>query len=1050
MPLRRLFELPTVSGLAKDIEVARHAGQKLQAPPITPVARDGYLPLSFAQQRLWFIDQLAPGNSAYNIPAAVRLEGPLNVMALERSLNEIVRRHEALRTTFTIVDGGPAQVIAPRLTMAPRVIDLQALSENAREIEVQRLAAEEACRPFDLAHGPLLRVNLVRLGEERHVGLLTMHHIVSDGWSTGILIRELAVLYDAFSSEMPSPLSELPIQYADFANWQRLWLQGEILQTQLAYWKQQLLGIPPLLELSTQRTRPAVLGFRGAHASLLLPGNAVDALKVLSRDEGATLFMTFLTAFNVLLHRYSNQDDLVVGTPIANRNHTETEGLIGFFVNTLVLRTDLSGNPTFRELVRRVREVCLAGYSHQDLPFEKLVEELHLERDLSRNPLFQVMFVLNSTRTETMELTGLRVSPIKGGSEAAHVDLTLQISETEDGRTEAALIYNTDLFDAAAITRMLRHFRILLEAAAADPDRRLSDLPLLNPEERHQLLAEWNDTKTGDSQHLCIHQLFEAQVERTPNAIAISLEDRQLTYEELNRRANQLAHHLRSLGVGPDVLVGSCLEHSPEMIIALMGILKAGGVYVPLDPTYPNERLSFMLEDARMSVLVTQERLVGGLPHDTPTIVCLDSGWNAVARERSDNPISAATHDNLAYVIYTSGSTGRPKGVSVPQGSIASHCCDIRKYYGLESRDRVLQCSSMSVDLSLEQILPTLIAGARLVLARVDVWHATEFERKVGELGLTVLNLPTPYWEALAREWREIPERAARIRPRLVVVGGDVMSPDALGLWQKSPMNGVRLINAYGPTEATITATAFEITPRFEENAAIQRIPIGRPLANREIYILDRYGNPVPVGVPGEVHIGGAGLARGYLNRPDLTAEKFIPNPFGNEPGGRLYRTGDMARYRLDGNVDFLGRVDHQVKIRGFRIELGEIEAALGQYPGVREAVVLAREETPGERRLVAYVVAEKESSLAIDDLRRFLKQKLPEYMMPAALVTLEAMPLMPNGKIDRQALPAPARIRLEVEKTFVAPRDALEMQLIASLGRGSERSTYRSERQFL
>ena len=1031
MPLRRLFELPTVSGLAKDIEVARHAGQKLQAPPITPVARDGYLPLSFAQQRLWFIDQLAPGNSAYNIPAAVRLEGPLNVMALERSLNEIVRRHEALRTTFTIVDGGPAQVIAPSLTMAPRVIDLQALSENAREIEVQRLAAEEACRPFDLAHGPLLRVTLVRLGEERHVGLLTMHHIVSDGWSTGILIRELAVLYDAFSSEMPSPLSELPIQYADFANWQRLWLQGEILQTQLAYWKQQLLGIPPLLELSTQRTRPAVLAFRGAHASLLLPGNAADALKVLSRDEGATLFMTFLTAFNVLLHRYSNQDDLVVGTPIANRNHTETEGLIGFFVNTLVLRTDLSGNPTFRELVRRVREVCLAGYSHQDLPFEKLVEELHLERDLSRNPLFQVMFVLNSTRMETMELTGLRVSPIKGSSEAAHVDLTMQISETEDGRTEAALIYNTDLFDAAAITRMLRHFRILLEAAAADPDRRFSDLSLLNPEERHQLLAEWNDTKTGDSQDLYIHQLFEAQVERTPNAIAVSFEDRQLTYEELNRRANQLAHHLRSLGVGPDVLVGSCLEHSPEMIIALMGILKAGGVYVPLDPTYPNERLSFMLEDARLSVLVTQERLVGGLPHDTPTIVCLDSGWNAVARERSDNPISAVTHDNLAYVIYTSGSTGRPKGVSVPQGSLASHCYDIRKYYGLDSRDRVVQCSSMSVDLSLEQILPTLIAGARLVLARVDGWHATEFERKVGELGLTVLNLPTPYWEALAREWREIPERAARIRPRLVVVGGDVMSPDALGLWQESPMNGVRLINAYGPTEATITATAFEITTRFEENAAIQRIPIGRPLANREIYILDRYGNPVPVGVPGEVHIGGAGLARGYLNRPDLTAEKFIPNPFGNEPGGRLYRTGDMARYRLDGNVDFLGRVDHQVKIRGFRIELGEIEAALGQYPGVREAVVLAREETPGERRLVAYVVAEKESSLAIDDLRRFLKQKLPEYMMPAALVTLEAMPLMPNGKIDRQALPAPARIRLEVEKTFVAPRDALEMQLI-------------------
>jgi len=1031
MPLRRLFELPTVSALAEDIEVARHAGQKLRAPPITPMARDGHPPLSFAQQRLWFIDQLAPRNSAYNIPAAIRLEGPLNVIALERSLNEVVRRHEALRTTFTVVDGGPAQVIAPSLTMAPRVIDLQALSENAREIEVQRLAAEEACRPFDLAHGPLLRVTLLRLGEERHVGLLTMHHIVSDGWSTGILIRELAVLYNAFSSEMPSPLSELPIQYADFANWQRLWLQDDILQIQLSYWKQQLLGIPPLLELSTQRTRPAVLGFRGARDSLLLPGSAVDALKVLSRDEGATLFMTFLTAFYVLLHRYSNQDDLVVGTPIANRNHTETEGLIGFFVNTLVLRTDLSGDPTFRVLVRRVREVCLAGYSHQDLPFEKLVEELHLERDLSRNPLFQVMFMVNGPRTETMELTGLRVSPIKSGSEAAHVDLALQISETEDGRTEAALIYNTDLFDAAAITRMLRQFQVLLEAAAADPDRHVLELPLLNPEERHQLLAEWNDTKTGYSRHLCIHQLFEAQVEQTPNAIAVSLEDRQLTYEELNRRANQLAHHLRSLGVGPEVLVGSCLEHSPENIIALMSILKAGGVYVPLDPTYPNERLRYMLEDACISVLVTQERLVQRLPHDTPTIVCLDSDWNAVAREGSDNPIIAVTDGNLAYVIYTSGSTGWPKGVSVSPASIARHCCDIRKYYGLDSSDRVLQCSSMSVDLSLEQIVPTLIAGATLVLARVNAWQMTEFERKVGELGLTIVNLPTPYWEALAWEPSENPAQAARILPRLVVVGGDVMSPDALARWQESPMRGVRLINAYGPTEATITANAFEITPRLGEIAANQGIPIGRPLANREIYILDRYGNPVSVGVPGEVHIGGAGLARGYLNRPDLTAEKFIPNAFGQEPGGRLYRTGDIARYRLDGNVEFLGRLDHQVKIRGFRIELGEIEAALGQYPGVREAVVLAREETPGERRLVAYVVTEKESSVAIEDLRRFLKQKLPEYMMPAALLTLESMPLMPNGKIDRKALPASAPTRREVEKTFVAPRDALEAELI-------------------
>ena len=1030
IPLRRLFELPTVAGLAESIDVTRRAGQNLQAPPIVPVARDGDLPLSFAQQRLWFIEQLAPGNSAYNIPAAVRLKGALNVAALEQSLNEIVKRHETLRTTFAMVDGGPIQVIAPTLPMALPVVTLQELSENEREIEVQRLAAEEARRPFDLARGPLLRITLLRLGEEEHVGLLTMHHIVSDGWSTGILIREMAVLYEAFSAGRSSPLPELPIQYADFADWQRQWLQGEVLETQLAYWKQQLLGAPPLLELPTDRSRPAVQGFRGAHRSLLLSRIVGDALKALSRHEGATLFMTLLAAFNILLNRYTSQDDLVVGTPIANRNHTEIEGLIGLFVNTLVLRTDLSGNPSFREVVRQVREVCLAGYSHQDLPFEKLVEELHLERDLSRNPLFQVMFVLNNALAETVELTGLTVSPVEGDSETAHVDLTLQISETEQGLLEAALVYNTDLFDAAMITRMLAHFQTLLEAAVADPDRRLSDLPLMTEAERHQLLVQWNDTKSEHPQNLCIHQLFEAQVERTPGAVAVVLEDTQLTYGELNRRANQLAHHLRTLGVGPDVPVGICLEQSLEMIIGLLGILKAGGVYVPLDPAYPSERLTFMLEDARMPVLLTQERLVAGLPSQVAKVVSLDSDWQTVAKERSENPISSTMHENLAYVIYTSGSTGQPKGVLVSHGSIVNHCRDMQRYYELDSSDRVLQLCSLSFDLSLEQILPTLIAGATLVLSRADLWNMNELQRGIAEFGLTVLNVPTPYWQELARAWREVPELVPNIQPRLFVVGGDVMSPEALDRWQKTRLHRVRLINAYGPTEAAITATAYEITPRFDEDTDLQKVPIGRPLANREIYILDRYGNPVPVGVPGELYIGGAGLARGYLNRPDLTAEKFIPNPFSREPGARLYKSGDLARYRLDGNIDFLGRVDNQVKIRGFRIELEEIEAALGQHLAVREAVVLAREEAPGDRQLIAYVVPRQEERPTTDDLRGFLKHKLPGYMVPAVFVPLDAMPLMPSGKVDRRALPAPKGIRPELEKAFVAPRDALEVQL--------------------
>ncbi len=1029
MPLRRLFELPTVAGLAESIEVARRAGQNLQAPPIVRVARDEGLPLSFAQQRLWFIDQLAPGNSAYNIPAAVRFKGPLNVVALEQSLNEIVKRHETLRTIFAMVDGGPVQVIAPTLTMTLPVVDLQDMSENEREVEVRRLAAEDARRPFDLARGPLLRITLLRLGEEEHVGFLTMHHIVSDGWSTGILIREMAVLYEAFSAGRFSPLPELPIQYADFADWQRHWLQGEVLETQLSYWKEQLLDAPSLLELPTDRTRPALQGFEGAHRSLLLPRTVVDALKALSRHEGVTLFMTLLAAFKILLHRYTSQNDLIVGTPIANRNHTEIEPLIGFFVNTLVLRTDLSGNPSFRQLLRRVREVCLAGYSHQDLPFEKLVDELHLERDLSRNPLFQVMFVLNNALPETVELTGLTVSAVKGDSETAHVDLTLQISETDEGLMEAALVYNTDLFDAATITRMLKHFQILLEAAVADPDQHLSDLPLMGDAEQHQLLVEWNDTKTGHPQNLCVHQLFEAQVARTPDAIAVVLEDKQLTYGELNSRANQLAHHLRTLGVGPDVPVGICLEQSLEMIVGLLGILKAGGVYVPLDPAYPKERLAFMFEDTRMPVLLTQERLVAALPRHRAKVVCLDSGWQTVTKEESANPVTETVHDNLAYVIYTSGSTGQPKGVLVTHGSIVSHCLDIQSYYGLDSTDRILQCSSLSVDLSLEQILPTLIAGARLILARAELWDAAELQRKIAEFGLTVLNIPTPYWQELAAEWTEVPDSVSN-QPRLVVVGGDVMSPEALDRWQKAAVRAVRLINAYGPTEATITATAFEIAPRLAGQTTFQKVPIGRPLANREVYILDRYGKPVPVGVPGELYIGGAGLARGYLNRPDLTAEKFVPNPFSGEPGARLYKSGDVARYRLDGNIDYLGRVDHQVKIRGFRIELEEIEAALGQHPAVREAVVLAREEASGDRRLVAYVVAQRESGPTTDDLRGFLKEKLPEYMTPAVFVPLDAMPLTPNGKVDRRGLPSPAGIRPELEKAFVAPRDDLEVQL--------------------
>ncbi len=1029
MPLRHLFETPTVAGLAESLELSRRDGESLQLSPIKPIPRDGDLPLSFAQQRLWFIDQLDPGNSVYNFPVAVRLKGALNLAALEESLSEIVRRHEALRTTFSMVDGQPAQVIASRLMITLPVVDLRALSEVEREAEVQRLVVEEARHPFDLARGPLLRARVLRLAEDEQVGLLTMHHIVSDGWSAGILIREMAALYQAYCTESPSPLPELPIQYADFAYWQREWLQGAVLQKQLDYWKKQLDGAPPLLELPADHPRPAVQTFRGGHQSLLLPKAVGIALKALSRDEAATLFMTLLAAFKVLLNCYTRQDDLVVGTPVANRNRLEIEGLIGFFVNALVLRTDISGNPTFRELVRRVRRVCVDAYAHQDLPFERLVEDLHIERDLSRNPLFQVMFVLQNASLHAVELPGLSLNPVIADGGTTHFDLTLHIVDTDQGLVGTAA-YNTDLFDADTITRMLAHFQTLLEAIVKDPDRHLSELSLLTDTQRQQVLLGSNDVHRGYNPELSIHQLFEAQVERTPDAIALVFGDQQLTYRELNCRANRLAHSLRKIGVGLEVPVGVCLERSLEVVISLLGVLKAGGVYLPLDPAYPKQRIGFMLEDSKAPVLLTQKGLIQGLPEHRARVICLDSDGEAIARESAENPTNTSQPENLAYIIYTSGSTGQPKGVLVSHGSIAEHCQDAERYYELQPTDRVLQFASMSFDLSLEQILPTLIVGARLVVVGKEVWRPAEFHSKAAEFGLTVVDLPTAYWQELVQEWAAGPEQVLSTQYRLFLVGGDTMLPEVLNLWQQTPLRSVRLINAYGPTEATITATAFETVPQIGETSRLHRVPIGHPLANREIYILDRYCNPVPIGVPGELHIGGRSLARGYLNRPDLTADKFIPDPFSNVAGARMYKTGDLARHLADGNIEYIGRTDHQVKIRGFRIELGEIEAVLAQHPFVRQALVSTHQEASGEKRLVAYVVGDREHPPTAGDMRSFLKDKVPEYMVPSVFMLLDSLPTMPNGKADRNALPKPDQTRPEMQRAFVGPRDDLELQL--------------------
>lgn len=1031
MPLRRLFETPTVAGLAEGLELSPHDGQ-LQLSPIRPIPRDRDLPLSFAQQRLWFIDQLDAGNPVYNFPVAVRLKGSLNLNALEQSLNEIVRRHEALRTTFSMIDGQPIQIIAPALTIALPIVDLRELPAVQREAEVQTLIVEEARRPFDLARGPLLRARVLELADDEHIGLLTLHHIVTDGWSTGILIRELAALYQAFCSNVTPALPALPIQYADFAHWQREWLQGAVLQKQLDYWKQQLQGAPPLLELPGDHTRPPVQSFRGGHRSLLMSKTIATALKTISRQEAATLFMTLLAAFKVLLNCYTRQDDLVVGTPVANRNRLETEGLIGFFVNALVLRTDLSGNPTFRELLRRVRRVCVDAYVHQDLPFERLVEGLHLERDLSRNPLFQVMFVLQNQPVHAVELPGLSLIPVLAESGTTHFDLTLHIVESEQGMIATAA-YNSDLFAADTITRMLEHFRTLLEAIVHDCDRPLSELSLLTDTERQLARVRSDDNRHKSSPTPLIHRLFEAQAERTPDAIAVRFEDQDLTFRELNAQANRIAHSLRKSGIGPEKPVGVCLERSLEVAICLLGVLKAGGVYLPLDPAYPKARIRFMLKDSNASVLLTQNHLIPALPEHHVRIICLDSDAAAIASETAENPICAIEPESAAYIIYTSGSTGQPKGVVIAHGSIAEHCREVQEYYELQSTDRVLQTASMSFDLSLEQILPTLIAGARLVMMGKEVWRAPDFHRKAAESGLTVVDLPTAYWQELIQEWAAEPGPAISTRYRLFLVGGDTMLPELLSLWQHSPLSSVPLINAYGPTEATITATAFKIPMGFGEASGLHRVPIGRALADRDIYILDRHCNRVPVGIPGELHIGGISLARGYLNRPDLTADKFIPDPFSDLPGARMYKTGDLARQLSDGNIEYIGRTDHQVKIRGFRIELGEIEAALTQHRSVRQAIVSTyQQDVPGERRLVAYLVCDREGAPTIGELRRFLKDRVPEYMVPAVFMLLDSLPTLPNGKVDRGALPTPDQNRIEMRKILVGPRNDLERQLTA------------------
>jgi amino acid adenylation domain-containing protein len=1001
------------------VEAARQSGVGLMASPLRRVERKGDLPLSFAQERLWFLDQLEPGSAAYNIPGVIRIKGTLQVEALERVINEMVWRHEALRTRFEKREGAPVEVIEAAVPLKLEMINLEGMEGEEQGRRIEELAKEEGGRPFDLARGPLLRMRLARLGELEHVLYFTMHHIVSDGWSMGVLVREFVRLYEVFSQGQPSPLGELAIQYVDYAVWQRGWLQGEVLAKQLGYWQERLAGAP-VLELPTDRPRPAVQSYRGASERVVIDKELLEGLNELSRRQGVTLFMTLSAAFKVLLNRYSGQEDIVVGSPIANRNRAETEGLIGFFANTLALRTDLSGDPTFEELLKLEREVALGAYGHQDVPFEKVVEELHPERDMSRSPLFQVMLVLQNAPEAALKVGGLEFEPVEVEQRTAKFDLTLTLNETGAGLS-GSMEYCTELYDRATIERMVGHWEKLLGEVVGDPGKKLSELEMLSPQERHQLLVEWNDTRTDYPKEKCIHELFEEQAERTPDNVAVVFEDKQLSYRELNERSNQLANYLWKLGVGPEVLVGICVERSLEMVIGLLGILKAGGAYMPLDPQYPKERLAFMLADANVKVLLTQERLVKQLPEQEAAVVCVDTQWEEIAKESRKNLLNQITPQNLVYVIYTSGSTGRPKGTEVIHLGVVRLVRNTN-YVTSSFSDVFLQFAPISFDASTFEIWGCLLNGAKLVIFPPHTPSLVELGGFIQKSQITILWLTANLFQQIVEDQVD-----NLLNIRQLLAGGDVLSvshvKNAFG-----KLNDCRLLNGYGPTENTTFTSCHYITTVDTSRCSI---PIGRPISNTEIYLLDRQLEPVPIGVTGELYIGGDGLARGYMNRPELTGERFIPNPFGKEPGERLYRTGDLGRYLPDGNIEFIGRVDHQVKIRGYRIELGEIEAILNGHPGVGQAVVVAREDEGGDKVLVGYVVAGGETTVSVEELRSYLKGKLPEYMVPSFIVMLESLPLTPNGKVDWKALPAPEGRRSE--KTYIAPRTPTE-EMVAGI----------------
>ena len=984
------------------------------------------VPLSYSQELLWLLSQFADRGVAYNAPAAFRLGGPIDAEVLERALQALAERHEILRTSYDLIDERPMQIIGTSADVRLSTIDLSGREPEERERELHRILQEESEHPFDLRTDPVMRSTLIKLAPDDHIFLHVLHHVATDGYSRAIIFRDLTALYDSIAEGQPSPLPQLAIQYADYALWHRRWLESGVLERQLEYWKDRLAGAPARLELPTDFSRPAVRSYHGDHRNLMIDPALREALRDLGREHDGTLFIALLAAFTTLLHRYSGQDDIVVGTPFAGRNRSEFEEMVGYFINPLALRVDLSGDPTFRTLLDRARETTIEAFKHADVPYGVVVNSTNPERDLSQTPVFQAMMVLHNpawqTRRPKFEPRGVTAIEFVHQKEWAKFDVLVGMSERQNG-LNTTWEYSTELFEHGTIERMTQHFRELIASAVADPERPLSRLSMLTRDERSKVLVDWPSEAPIETHDRPVKELFEEQATRTPDAPAVAFEGERLSYDALNRRANRLARRLQELGVGPNRLVGVFMEKSLDLVVTVLAVVKAGGAYVPIDPLYPQDRVAFMLADAAPAVVVTQEHLVDALPEGAAPLV---ADWDELAQQEDSDLATVAGADDLAYVIYTSGSTGMPKGAVITNRSLTSAYHSYEHAYGLRNVSSHLQMASFSFDVFTGDFIRALLSGGKLVLCPLTILmdperlYALMIEEQIdcAEFVPAVANLLFDYAAGTGRDLGFM---------RVIVVSSEAWRNERYTFFKSLVGPETRLINSYGLTEATIDSTYFEAE---DESALVpdRFVPIGRPLPNTQVYILDSNLQPVPIGLPGELCVGGVAVARGYLNRPELTAERFVPDPFQNtDCGGLLYRTGDLVRWLPDGNIEFIGRTDRQVKIRGFRIEPGEVEAALERHPAVDSAAVVVREDRPGEGRLVAYVIPSDGGSVVPKDLRPMLAERLPAYMVPAAFMAVTEFPLTPNGKIDRDRLPEPPAHDAELSTDFVEPRSGTE-----------------------